>query len=32
VSITAPMDRKVRRAITEIGDQDWTSIKYPKAV
>lgn len=31
-SITAKMDRKVRRAIAEIPDQDWVPIKYPKAV
>jgi hypothetical protein len=31
-SVTAPMDRKVRRAIAEIGDEAWTPIKYPKAV
>jgi hypothetical protein len=31
-SITARMDRKIRRAIAEIGDDAWTSIKYPKAV
>jgi hypothetical protein len=31
-SITARMDRKVRRAIADIGDDAWVPIKYPKAV
>jgi hypothetical protein len=31
-SITARMDRKIRRAIAAIGEPDWTPIKYPKAV
>jgi hypothetical protein len=31
-SVTARMDRKVRRAIADIPDHAWAPIKYPKAV
>lgn len=31
-SVTARMDRKVRRAIADIGDDAWVQIRYPKAV
>ena len=31
-SVTARMDQAVRRAITAIGDQAWTPIRYPDAI
>jgi len=31
-SVTASMDRKIRRAIADIGDEDWVPVRYPKAV
>jgi hypothetical protein len=31
-SVTAPMNSSIRAAITAIGEEDWTAIRYPHAV